>query len=146
MLFSMKWEYHSCTVSKPAMLMLPLAPCPQGMPSDLFKSTVRLGSKKQSLIIRNIASFCRDLYRVVLDYSAAPVTYSRELVNSDYMTLRVHRHAREPGAGKSPWRQNRVHFRLLDRHGVLLSLRALHILRAFESPGPPLLIIMVPLQ
>ena len=134
------------TVSKPGMLTLPLAPCPQGMPSDLFKSTVRLGSKKQSLIIGNITSFCHDLYRAVLDYSAAPVTHSRELVNSNYKALRVHRHTREPGAGKSPRRQNRAHFRLLDRHGVLLSPGSLHILRAFESPGPPLLIIMVPPQ
>ena len=88
------------TVSKPGML--PLAPCPQGMPSDLFKSTVRLGSKKQSLITGNIASFCHDLYRAALDYSAAPVTHSRELVNSNYMALHVNRHTREPGAGKSP--------------------------------------------
>lgn len=53
-----------------------------------------------------------------MDYSAAPVTHSRELVNSNYVALHVHRHTRQPGAGKSPRRQNRVHFRLLDRHGV----------------------------
>lgn len=57
--------------------------CPRGCRWSFFKSTGG-GENTVSPITRNTTSFCHDLHKVVLNYSVASRTHSRELANSHY--------------------------------------------------------------